>query len=82
MKFLWPSKEVAIMGSQYQDLGKDIQRNYHFNTIFVGSEKVEYLALMHDRFQGHKSSIYVCKSRTCSLPVFTTSEALQLLGYE
>jgi len=79
MKFLRSPKEVVIMGSQCPKLGKEIQRGYHFNTVFVGSEKDEYLTLMRDRFQDNKSSIYICKSKTCQMPVYTSAEALQLL---
>lgn len=80
LRFLSPAKEVVIMGKKSIDLNLEIQTSYQFNTVFVGSTKETYLALMEERYQEGKSMIYICENRTCQLPVSTVIEALELLN--
>lgn len=79
MRFLSPAKEVVIMGDKYRDWNVEIQKNYHFNTVFVGSQNQSYLPLMEERYQEGKSLIFVCEDRSCKLPVSSVDEALNLL---
>lgn len=79
MRFLSPAKEVVIMGDRSTDWNIEIQKNYHFNTVFVGSQNQGYLPLMEDRYQEGKSLIYVCENRSCKLPVSSVDAALELI---
>ncbi len=79
MRFLVPAKEVVLMGAKSKDWNIEIQKNYHFNTVFVGSHQQEYLPLMQDRYQEERSLIYVCVNKSCKLPVTSVKEAVELL---
>ena len=68
LRFIKPAKEVVIMGDQYAKWTQELQKKYHFNTLFVGSAKEEYLELMDKRFMEGESKIYVCENRACQLP--------------
>lgn len=79
MRFLSPAKEVVIMGEKSQKWSIEIQKQYGFNTVFVGSEKESYLPLMEERYQEGKSLVYVCENRACQLPVSSVEKALTLI---
>ena len=79
MRFLQPAKEVVIMGDPYVEWTQELQKHYYFNTVFVGSQKEEYVDLMNQRYVANKNMIYVCENKSCQLPVSSPLEALKLL---
>ena len=79
MRFSEAQKEVVIMGEDYIMLNEKIQKQFVFNTIFVGSQGNEYLPLMKNRYKKENSLIYICKDRACGLPVEHAKDAKKIL---
>jgi len=80
MRILQVSKEVVIMGEEYLNWNRQIQKQYSFNTVFVGSREKEYLPLMKQRYQEGKSLIYFCEDKTCQLPFRSIDDALGIFS--
>ncbi|MEM9077212.1 MAG: thioredoxin domain-containing protein [Bacteroidota bacterium] len=63
--------EIAIVGTEYKKLGKEIGRQYLPNSILVGSSKEGNLDLLQNRYNADETLIYVCIEGACKLPVKT-----------
>jgi len=70
--------EIAIIGDQSLDFAKELQRRSLPPAIFLGG-KSEDLPLLENKLVKNKTMIYVCKNRTCKLPVEDPKEALRQL---
>ncbi|AMR32192.1 thioredoxin [Mucilaginibacter sp. PAMC 26640] len=70
--------EVAITGDNCETLRKEMEQSYIPNKIILGGTKGT-LPLLADKFE-KKTLIYICKNRTCSLPVDNTSDALKQIN--
>lgn len=68
--------EVAIMGSDANEKNKAIQKNYLPTSLFMGG-KEENLPLLKNKLPDGKTMIYVCRNKTCKLPVTEVSEAVK-----
>ncbi|MEL6305839.1 MAG: thioredoxin domain-containing protein, partial [Bacteroidota bacterium] len=68
--------EVAVVGDNYRDLTKSLQKDYLPNTIMVASAKEGELELLQGRYNKGQTLIYICIEGACKLPVETTEEAL------
>lgn len=66
--------EIAITGSDSEKLRAELENNFIPNKILLGGS-AGTLPLLQDKFVG-ETKIFVCKNRTCRLPVTTVSEAL------
>jgi len=66
--------EIAITGSESEQLREELENNFIPNKILLGGSSGT-LPLLQDKFVG-ETKIFVCKNRTCRLPVTTVSEAL------
>jgi uncharacterized protein YyaL (SSP411 family) len=71
--------EIAVVGDNYNSLGKELARNYLPNSILVGSEKEGTIDLLKSRYNEGETLIYVCIEGTCKLPVQTTEQVLNQL---
>ncbi|WP_069660506.1 thioredoxin domain-containing protein [Arcticibacter eurypsychrophilus] len=67
--------EIAITGPGYEKLRQELENYFIPNKILLGGSSGK-LPLLQDKFSG-KSKIFVCKNRTCRLPVTSVSEALK-----
>jgi uncharacterized protein YyaL (SSP411 family) len=74
--FLKPTVEIAISGEQLFSFAQQIHRQYFPNKVMVGTLNQSKLPLleMREARQG-QTLIYVCRNKTCLLPVSTASEA-------
>lgn len=74
--FLKPTVEIAISGEQLFSFAQQLQKQYFPNKVIVGTLHQSKLPLleMRDAKQG-QTLIYVCRNKTCLLPVSTVSEA-------
>jgi uncharacterized protein YyaL (SSP411 family) len=80
--YLWQlghSNEVVIAGPQSPDLRKEFNDTFLPLVIFAGSENEENLPLLENRMPDGETLIYVCKNKTCKLPVAEVKEALKLI---
>ena len=71
--------EIAVVGNDYQEIGKEIASHYLPNSILVGSEKEGDLDLLKNRYNEGQTLVYVCIEGTCKLPVTTVEQTLKQL---
>jgi uncharacterized protein len=78
--FTAPLNEVAIAGDAYLEKREAFDAYYLPNVIFLGSHSESKLALLQGRYVKEQTNIYVCRDKTCELPVQDVSDALQLIS--
>jgi len=71
-----PYFEVAIVGNDFKIIRKSIDENYLPNVIYLGGKDEGSLSLLKDKWIEGQTLIYVCRNKSCKLPVSTVSEAL------
>jgi uncharacterized protein YyaL (SSP411 family) len=67
--------EIAITGTNYSQQRKELEKNYIPNKIILGGKQGN-LPLLQDKFVG-EARIFVCKDKSCKLPVSDVSEAIK-----
>lgn len=67
--------EIAITGDEYQAKRTELENNYIPNKILLGGTSGT-LPLLQDKWST-ETKIFVCRNRTCSLPVTEVTEALK-----
>jgi len=72
----YPVKEVAILGRDFQSYRKEIQSHYFPNAIFMGGEK-ENLPLLRNRLQPKLTQVFICRDKTCGLPLPSAKKAIE-----
>jgi uncharacterized protein YyaL (SSP411 family) len=73
--------EVVIVGDDYDSLRKEIQTSFHPFALFMGTKDKSELPLMADKdLVDSKSTVYVCRNKTCLLPVHTAEAANQMIA--
>jgi len=73
--------EIAIIGKDWKEKLIIFQKNYLPEVLFSGGENEGTLSLLENKLIKGKTMIYVCKNKTCHLPVQDVEEALkQIIG--
>ena len=67
--------EVAITGADFESLKREMEKKYIPNKIMLGGKKGS-LPLLKDKF-GAERQIFICKDKTCGLPVNNVTDALK-----
>lgn len=67
--------EIAITGNNAENLRAEMEKNYIPNKIMLGGKKGS-LPLLQGKF-GQATQIFVCKDKTCGLPVNDITGALK-----
>ncbi len=75
--FTSPLYEVAIMGEDYADKRKLFDEHYLPNAIFLGRKTESKLALLENKLITGQTTIYVCRDKSCELPVTEVDKALK-----
>jgi uncharacterized protein YyaL (SSP411 family) len=70
--------EIAITGDNAETLRVEIENNYISNKIILGGKK-GILPLLQGKF-GDKAQLFICKDKTCSLPVYNTADAIKQIN--
>jgi len=70
--------EVAITGDDNESIRAGIENNYIPNKIILGGKKGS-LPLLQDKF-GKETQIFICKDKTCGLPVYNITDALKQIN--
>jgi uncharacterized protein YyaL (SSP411 family) len=68
--------EVAIMGSKAEEKNKELQSRYLPTAFFMGGRE-ENLPLLENKLMEGKTIIYVCRNKSCKLPVMEVDQALR-----
>lgn len=69
--------EVAIVGENADKLRGDFEKQFLPGCIMLGSKTQGSLPLLQDKFKNGETLIYVCKNKTCQLPVKSVEEAVK-----
>jgi uncharacterized protein YyaL (SSP411 family) len=77
---LRPGAEVAITGPQAEAVRRELSQHFLPNDILSGTLSASELPLLEGRTATKKTTIYVCRNRTCQLPVHSVREALEQLA--
>ncbi|GAB1464206.1 thioredoxin domain-containing protein [Pedobacter sp.] len=67
--------EIAITGTDFRTVKKELDQHYIPNKITLAGTKSTLPLLQHK--QSKDTKIYVCRNKTCQLPVATVAEALK-----
>jgi hypothetical protein len=78
--FTAPLYEVAIMGDDFKNKRQEFDEHYLPNVIFLGGNKESKLALLENKLVAWQTTIYVCRDKSCELPVREVEEALGQIG--
>ncbi|RZJ79567.1 MAG: thioredoxin domain-containing protein [Flavobacterium sp.] len=70
--------EIAIVGNNISEIKKEFSQKYIPNKIVLGGTKSE-LPLLKGK-ESEEAKIYVCRNKTCQLPVETVQEALNFIN--
>jgi hypothetical protein len=76
--FAYPVNEIAITGEKAREKNRILQRHYLPTTLFLGGSE-ENLPLLNGKMIRNATKIYVCRDKTCSLPVDEAEKALKLI---
>jgi len=77
--FLHPPAEVAILGDEWDARRKELDRHFLPYMILMGGKKEGRLPLLKNKLIAGQTTIFVCRDKTCRLPVTETREALKQL---
>lgn len=73
---VFPEVEIAIVGKDWKEKLKELERIYFPEAIYSGGENEGNLSLLQNKSVEGKTLIYVCKNKSCRLPVEEVSEAI------
>ncbi len=78
---VYPAKEIAIVGNDYEAVALELQKKYLPHAIYSASKTAEKdIPLLKDRAAiTDKTMIYVCSNFSCKLPVDNVDAAIKLL---
>jgi hypothetical protein len=79
LKFSVDFPEVIFTGAEALKLQKQFNLNFHL-AFLAGSANPSDLPLLKERVKPTKSLIYVCRNKTCQLPVDNVEMAIDLLN--
>lgn len=77
---VYGKNEIAIVGSQYKQLSKEVLANYLPDRVLQSSDSDHSLfPLLQNRLKHHTTSIYLCRGYVCQKPVSSVAGLLALL---
>jgi uncharacterized protein YyaL (SSP411 family) len=79
---LWqvkPVYEVAIVGKEWSEKRKELDKSFLPNVLLLGGEKEGTLQLLKNKRGPGQTTIYVCQNKLCKLPVTEVTQALNLI---
>lgn len=71
------NRELAICGEQALQALNEINTQYLPHVIIAGCMSHSQIPFLQDRFAANDLLFYVCKNKTCNLPVKTIQQAMQ-----
>ncbi len=74
----YPVNEIAVAGEKAREKNRILQRQYLPTSLFLGGSE-ENLPLLNGKMVRNATKIYVCRDKTCSLPVDEVETALKLI---
>jgi uncharacterized protein YyaL (SSP411 family) len=77
--FIHPIAAAAIVGEEWEARRKELDRHYLPHMILMGGKTEGKLPLLEGKSIEGQTTIFVCKNKTCQLPVTNAREALKQL---
>jgi uncharacterized protein YyaL (SSP411 family) len=74
--FASPPYEVAILGDAYATIRKAFNTKYFPNVFFTGGKTEGNLPLLEGKLIEGQTTVYVCRNKTCQLPVTDVNQAI------
>lgn len=74
--FTGPLYEVAILGDEFKNIRQQFDEYYLPNVILLGGKQPGGLVLLENKLIPGQTTIYVCRDKTCGLPVTAVEKAL------
>ncbi|MFZ1451519.1 MAG: thioredoxin domain-containing protein [Ferruginibacter sp.] len=78
--FTGPLYEVAIMGADYKNKRQQVDEHYLPNVILLGGNTAGKLALLENKIVEGQTMIYVCRDKSCEVPVVEVEKAMGQIG--
>ncbi len=75
--FVFPFRELVIVGKTVDKTMAELRKCYLPNQIFAGSPGHSELPLLQNRFVEGKTLIYVCENNACKLPVENIADVIK-----
>ena len=75
-----PLYEVAILGHDFKNKRQEFDDHYLPDVIFLGGETEGKLSLLENKLVAERTTIYVCRDKSCKLPVMEVELALGQIG--
>ena len=72
--------EVAILGDDFNNIRKQFDEYYLPDAILLGGRTAGSLALLENKLVAGQTTIYVCRDKTCKLPVTEADKAMEQIG--
>lgn len=72
-----PDTEIAITGKNWKEMLKELQKFNLPGVLYSGGETEGSLPLIENKVVKGKTLIFVCKNKTCKLPVENVRDALK-----
>lgn len=72
--------EVAIVGKDFEARRKELDQYYLPHVFFSGGKDEGTLELLKNKYVPGQTMIYVCRNKSCKLPVTETAAALKQLA--
>lgn len=79
MEMTYPFHEIIITGREAEAMRKDLAHVYLPFSVVMGTKTTSELPLLRGKGESDKAQIHVCVNKTCSLPVGSVREALQII---
>jgi hypothetical protein len=80
LSFIAGYTQITIIGDKHQDIKREFDQLALTHVLIMGANMESTLPLLKDKFISGETLIYVCKNKSCSLPVKTVEEALRLIN--
>jgi len=77
LNMIYSPYEIAIVGKDAVEKRKELDKNFIPNKLILGGDDEGTLPLLKMKAVKGKTMIYVCKNKSCKLPVENVSEALE-----
>ncbi len=72
--------EIVVVGEQAQSEKRKIEKLFLPNVLISGSNTESNLPLLQNRYVNGQTTFYLCKNKTCKLPVTNVDDLLKQLA--
>lgn len=79
VRYHYCNKELTIIGPQAKQFYAAIKNVGKTNMIFAISETESNLPIFNNRYCEGKTAVYFCENNTCKLPVYSITDAIELI---